>query len=71
MLDYFAEAKRRGFNLTEDSPLFIGYKGRFTKEERKLTVKPKKVNAMTEGAINNTYDNAYTSSLERLRVKTL
>ncbi len=69
MQDYFAEAKRRGFNLTEDSPLFIGYKGRFTKEERKLSVKPKKVRAMTEGAINNTYDNASLAAWKDLEVK--
>ncbi len=69
MIDYFAEAERRGFHLIEDSPLFIGYKGHFTKEERKLAVKPKKVKAITEGAINNTYDNASLAAWKDLEEK--
>ena len=45
--DYFAEAKRKGYALTDNSPLFIAYKGHFSKEEKKLAVKPKKVRAIT------------------------
>ena len=67
--DYFAEAKRKGYNLTDDSPLFIAYKGHFSKIEKKLAVKPKKVRAITQSAINQVYDNASLSAWKDLEVK--
>lgn len=67
--DYFAEAKRKGYNLTDNSPLFIAYKGHFSKEEKKLAVKPKRIRVMTQGAINQVYDNASLSAWKDLEVK--
>jgi len=67
--DYFAEAKRKGYNLTDDSPLFIAYKGHFSKEEKRLAVKPKKIRVMTQGAINQVYDNASLSAWKDLEIK--
>jgi hypothetical protein len=67
--NYFAEAKRKGYALTEDSPLFIAYKGHFSKEEKKLAVKPKKIRVMTQGAINQVYDNASLSTWKDLELK--
>ena len=29
--------KRKGYNLTDNSPLFIAYKGHFSKEEREVS----------------------------------
>ena len=69
MQDYFAEAERKGYHLTENSPLFLAYKGHFSKEERKLAVKPKKVKAITEGAINQVYDNASLMAWKDLETK--
>ncbi|MGD0202460.1 MAG: hypothetical protein ABSC20_00960 [Candidatus Bathyarchaeia archaeon] len=67
--DYFAEAKRKGYNLTDSSPLFIAYKGHFSKEEKKLAVKPKRIRVMTQGAINQVYDNGSLSAWKDLEQK--
>ena len=67
--NYFAEAKRKGYNLTDTSPLFIAYKGHFSKEEKKLAVKPKRIRAITQSAINQVYDNASLSAWKDLETK--
>ena len=67
--NYFAEAERKGYHLTENSPLFIAYKGHFSKEEKKLAVKPKRIRGITQGAINQIYDNASLSAWKDLEIK--
>ena len=51
------EAKRKGYDLTENSPLFIAYKNK------------KVVKAMTQPAINQIFDNASISAWHDLEVK--
>ena len=55
--EFKLEAERKGYVLTENSPLFIGYKNK------------KAVKAMTQPAINQVFGNASISAWHDLEFK--